>query len=197
MPSKNNFQASCYAAYYALLTKEELTEFLPEGVYAYLGKVVEDPFISRKDIIEEIQAGTISAAGFAYDKKHFDIIEIPMRGKIIKQKLPLIEIKPFAFMITSERKILENTYGIGSVEFGICLSYPSLFSQNGEVIKTRKAFLEAKAFGEMRSFIRKKTKPCKLIIDGKEYRSSFRIGNTAGLLAQKKIESLEGVKIIL
>jgi hypothetical protein len=197
MPSKSNFHASRYVSYFLLLTKEELMDLLPEGLYVLLGKVLEEPKVTREEIIEQIHAARVSVAGFAYSADHFDFIEIPGRGKIAKERLPVIEIKPFAFMITSDKKILENTFGVGSVDFGISLSYPTLFSRDGEVANTKDHFLEAKVFGEMRSFVRKKTKACKLLIDGKEHRTSFRIGNQAKGLAQKKLESVKDLELQL
>ncbi|MCH9617577.1 MAG: hypothetical protein SP1CHLAM9_08950 [Chlamydiia bacterium] len=197
MPSNSEFQASRYVSYYLLLTKEELMELLPVGFYVLLGKVVEDPVIYRKAVLEQIVSERVCALGFALSKDHFHFIDIPGRGKIAREQLPVIEIKPFAFMITSDKKILENTFGVGSVDFGISLSYPVLFSRDGEVANTKDHFREAQIFKQMRAFVRKKTKPCKMTIHGKEYRASFRVGNNAEALAQEKIETVKDLELCL
>ncbi len=195
MPSNSEFQASRYVSYYLLLTKEELMELLPVGFYVLLGKVVEDPVISRKAVLEQIVTERVCALGFALSKDHFHLLDISGRGKIARAQLPVIEIKPFAFMITSDKKILENTFGVGSVDFGISLSYPVLFSRDGQVANTKDHFKEAKIFKQMRAFVRNKTKPCKMAIHGKEYKASFRVGNKAEALAQQKIETVKDLEL--
>ena len=193
MPSKTSFHASRYVHYFLLLTKAELLEFLPDGYYVALGKVLADPFLSKEKVAE---ASDFSAIGFALSKDHFSFVNIPNRGQIAKENLPVMHIKPFTFLLTSNGKILEDTSGVGAIDFGLSFSYPILFQKEEKVVFTKDHFEEAKIFMTMRSFIRKKTKPAKLLLHGEKLQTSFRIGNEARDLAASKISQVEGLTLL-
>jgi hypothetical protein len=195
MALKSNFQASRYLHHHFLLTEEEINQIAPFGTYVILGKVIENPIISRDDFIKMASEGRMQTLGFAYDKSFFNFIQIPKRGAIAKQNKPVIEIKPFAFMISSENKLLENVFGKDCIDFGIDISYPTLFLSEGGVIKTKGLYKEWEEFDKLKLFKRKFTIPAQFMIDGSRVNGSFRIGKGAKIKAKQILSHLTNVRL--
>ncbi|MCH9621983.1 MAG: hypothetical protein S4CHLAM20_14160 [Chlamydiia bacterium] len=193
--SPNNFTASKYITHNMLLSSFEINELLPEGFYVILGVLLDDPVISKETFIQMAETDNPFLIGFAYSLKHFEFVNTP-RGKIARIKKPVVEIKPFSFTITSEKKILEDVLVKESIKFGLSFSYPRLFSIDKQVEKTKDFFKEADFFDAMRKFKRKKTKPVFLDYCGKRLVGSFRMGNEAKKQAQERIATVEGLSII-
>lgn len=192
MPPKSEFRASRYVHYFLYLGRKELSELFPEGYFVILGKVEKQPILTKKEFIN---GSSTSLVGFSFSEESFNFIPVGQRGKIAKQIKPIIEIKPFTFLVTSDGKLLENTHGKDAVSFGFCISYPSLFESEREVLKTKGIFKEAEVFAEMRAFIRKRTVAPKVFINEKREKVSFRIGKEVLEEGKKKLEKIEGLKI--
>ncbi len=195
MQSKNNFSASRYITHSMLLTKEELLEFLPDGFYVILGKVCKSPIISKEEFIALEQAHGKETVGFAYSLDHFSFITIKDRGEIAKQCKPVIEIKPFSFLITFEQKILEGVYGAGSIDFGLSYSYPGLYADGERIVKTRGNFKEAELFDQFRFYKRENTVSAKFILGSNPMIATFRIGKKAEELAREKISHVSQLEL--
>ena len=195
MPSKNSFQASKYTLHSMLLTKEELEIVAPVGKYVILGKVLKDPVITREEFLGMYEKGRIDALGLALSLDHFAFIPVPGRGVIAKIAKPVIEIKPFAFMITSSGELLENIFGKGAIDFGISFSYPLLFQEEDEVVKTRGRYLEWDIFENIKAFKRGKTAPAQFMLNERRLNGAFRIGKNARALAKQKISSVNDLTL--
>jgi len=187
MQSKNNFSASRYITHSMLLTKEELLDFLPDGWYVILGKVCKSPILSKEEFVALEHSDRKETVGFAYSLDHFSFLPIKDRGEIARQCRPVIEIKPFSFLISFEQKILEGTYGAGSIDFGLSFSYPGLYSDGEKIGKTRGAFKEAELFDQFRVYKRENTVSAKFLLGATLITATFRIGKKAQKLAREKI----------
>jgi hypothetical protein len=187
MQSKNNFSASRYITHSMLLTKEELLEFLPDGFYVILGKVCKKAVISKEEFIAIDHSLKKETVGFAYSLDHFSFLTIKDRGEIAAQCRPVIEIKPFSFLISFEQKILEGVYGTGSIDFGLSYSYPGLYSDGEKIVKTRGTFKEAELFDQFRVYKRENTVSAKFLLGSNSMIATFRIGKNAQGLAREKI----------
>ena len=194
MPLKGKFETSQFVSYHLLLVKEELERLFSDGIFVCLGKIVKDPIISKEEFITRATSERMDMIGFAFSLDHFAFMEITGKGVIAKAVLPVIEICSFAFMITSQGKMLEQA-GKNCVHFGVSISYPMLFSISETVEKTRKQFGEAELFHAMRGWIRKETKAAEFIYQGEIVKSSCRIGIGATDEAKKRIAKLEGLEL--
>lgn len=194
MPTKNNFLASKYIYHHMLLSKEESEKLLPDvGFYVILGKVLSNPFISKQELIQIAENSRIDAVGFALTKDHFDFISVGESKVIAKQNRPIIEIKPFAFMLSSNGDLLENVFGKGSIDFGLSFSYPMLFQQANNVVKTMGNYKEWDIFQEIKIFKRKNTVPAQFIYKNNRLNGSFRIGRNAFVNAKERITKIKGL----
>ncbi len=194
MPLKGKFETSQLVSYHLLLAKSELEGLFSEGFFVFLGKIVNDPIISKEEFLTMATSERMNMIGFALTLDHFAFMEIPGKGMIAKAVLPVIEISSFALLITSQGKILEQA-GKDCLYFGVSISYPMLFSVSEEVEKTRKQFGEAELFHAMRGWIRKETKSAEFIYEGKVLKSSCRIGKGAMDEAEKRIAKMKGLKL--
>ena len=173
MPSTSKLEASRFVSYHLSFDGPLWEEFLPDGFYAVLGRVVEEPFISKEHVKETLDQEKFPALGFALSADHFEVVEVP-QGKIARQKLPVVEIEPFAVRV-SEGKLLEREFGEGSIYVGATFSYPTLAKVEGEVVSTKDLFQEAKLFASWRKWIRTRTKLGTIAVDGIDYRGTFRV----------------------
>ena len=137
----------------------------------------------------------MQALGFAFEESSFDFLKVQNRGFIARQNKPVIEIKPFAFMLSSENQLLENVFGKGSVDFGIDFSYPMLFRSNGEVVKTKDLFKEGEEFDKIKVFKRKYTIAAQFMLNGERLNGSFRIGKRAINTAKEVLYHLNGLSL--
>ncbi|MCH9811848.1 hypothetical protein K0U07_03680 [bacterium] len=174
MPSTSKLEASRFVSYHLSLEKEMWERFLPEGYFAVLGRVVEDPFLTKQQVIELLGREKFPALGFAFSADHFEVMEVKDK-RIVKPLLPVVEIQPFAVRV-SEGKLLEKDFGVGSMYVGASVSYPTLAKVDGEVVFTKDHFEEAKTFAGWRKWIRKETTPGIISAEGVEYRGTFRVG---------------------
>lgn len=170
----NDLEVSRFVSYHLCLSNLEWKDFLVDGVYAILGRVVEDPFLTKEQVIMLFEQERFPAIAFAFSMDHFEKVEVK-NGWIVKALLPVIEMHPFAVRV-SEGKLLEKDFGKGSIYIGTSVSYPTLAKVNDEVVFTKDHFEEAKIFAGWRKFIRKNTQLGKIKFDGKEYTGSFRVG---------------------
>ena len=196
MPGKDKFEVSQFVSYPLFLAKEELEELFPDGVFVCLGKILQNPIISKKEFIAMAVGERMNMVGFALNLDHFTFMEISGTGVIAKACLPVVEISSFAFMITSQGKLLEQT-GKDCLFFGLCISYPMLFSISDVIEKTREKFLEATIFHGMRGWIRKETKLGEFTFEEKVVKSSVRIGKKAFDEARKKSTKIKGLELHL
>ena len=51
-------------------------EVAPTGVYVILGKVKENPIISREEFLQMAEGGRMQALGFAFEESSFDFLKI-------------------------------------------------------------------------------------------------------------------------
>ena len=192
----SKFEKAQLVSYHLLLSQAELESLLPDGNFLYLGKMVERPIISKQEMISAALGEKMHKVGFAFSLNHFSMMEIAGKGVIAKSVLPVVEISPFSFLITRDGALLEQA-GIDSIEFGLTLAYPMLFSVGGKVEKTREKFDEAAVFHGMRGWIRKETKLATFEYNGNILKGSFRIGKLATVEAQEKIKKIDGLKLLL
>jgi hypothetical protein len=191
--ASNKCETSQYVSYCLLLSKKEYEELLPQGIYVQLGRVVKDPLISRDRCIKMALEGNVGKCGFAFKKEHFAFLDMNEKGLLAKVVLPVIEISLFAFRLSSDGELLEQR-GKDSIDFGVCLSYPMLFSIEGNVQRTH-LFAEALFFHQMRGWIRKHSKFAQFNLGGKVLKGSFRIGNEAKVMAIEKIKPIKGLEL--
>jgi hypothetical protein len=196
MSVNSKFEQAQLVSYHLLLQETELMDLLPSGVYAVLGKLVQNAIISKEEVIAMAMGQRMHKVGFALHGSHFRQVEVPGKGMIAKSVLPVVEISPFSFLITSDGVLLEQA-GIDSIEFGLTFSYPMLFSVGDKVEKTREKFSEATIFHGMRGWIRKETKLATFTYKGKCLKGSFRIGKLATFEAEERIKKIDGLKLLL
>ena len=192
--SQNKFLASQYVFHNMLLSNDELKTLLPEGYYVILGVLVDNPVMTKDEFIELSCLDQPFKVGFAFNIDSFDFLDVA-KGKIAQVKKPVIEIKPFSFTITSEDKLLEEPNAKDSCSFGLSFSYPRLYSEGGEVQKTRGCFKEADFFDEMRVFKRKMTKPAHFDFREKKLMGSMRVGIKAGSQAIECLKQIDGLTL--
>jgi hypothetical protein len=192
--SQNKLLASQYVFHNMLLSKDELNNLLPEGVYVILGALIENPVMTKNEFIDLSFEKETFKVGFSFEMDAFEFLEVG-KGQIAQLKKPVVEIKPFTFTITSEHTLLEEPNSKDSWRFGLSFSYPRLYSQGSEVVKTRGLFKEADFFDEMRVFKRKMTKPAIFDYKEKKLMGSMRVGLKAFSEAIENLKQINGLTL--
>lgn len=187
--SKVNFSASQYVTHQMLLSSSELKELFKGATFALLGVLSQDPFLSLDEALNYFNSSKRYKIGVAFSKEPFFIVDTP-KGKIATLQKPVIEIKPFSFIISSENDLIEDVHGEEAIYFGISISFPRLFSLNGDISKTKGQSTESLFFDSLRAFKRSKTEPLKFEVGGKRLKTGARVSFAAKKIAESKLKRL-------
>lgn len=195
--ANNPYQVSKWVYQRGLLDLDELENLITSlgDIYVFpLGKVLVDPkpmeittfYALYKEYLQTLHEGkkpSFPAFALTADPDRVQVHEISSGRYLMKPERPVVEIRHYTFLVTSDGRIQSLVYGPGSIPFGLQFAYPTLFidpDKKGivEMLKERED-PNTELYKEIAKWFRSYTAPAPIAVGDKVVKAPFRIGKEA------------------